>query len=127
GSTLRGIGIRYYAPSVPDMGAVQVAARNVTLENVEITDSATTGLSVFEPGAQIRNVTIQRSGMLGAHASAADGLRVTGMLSKDNNAERFNRAPVSGGLKIHKSRGVTVADSAFVGNLGNGLWFDESV
>ncbi len=126
-STVRGIGIRRFAPSVPDIGAVAVSATGVTIENVEITDSATTGLAIFAADTTLTDVTIRRSGMLGAQASWADGLVATGLLLADNNTEHFNRAPVSGGFKIHKSRGVTVADSAILGNRGNGLWFDESV
>jgi len=109
------------------MGAVAIAGANVTVENVEIDDSATSGLSVFSTGATLRNITVARSGMLGAHASYADGLKATQMLFVGNNAEHFNRAPVAGGFKVHRSRGVTVADSVFSGNLGNQLWFDESV
>ncbi|WP_349899818.1 right-handed parallel beta-helix repeat-containing protein [Parafrigoribacterium soli] len=127
GSTLRGIGVRRYAPSVPDMGAVSIAAPGVSLRDVVIEDSATTGLAVFASGAHITDVTIARSGMLGAQASYADGLRIDGLLSVDNNTEHFNRAPVSGGVKIHKSRGVSVTNSTVRNNLGNGLWFDESV
>ena len=127
GSVIRGIGIERYAPSVPDIGAVAVGAPNVTIENVEITESATTGLAIFASNTRITDVTISRSGMLGAQASTADGLTATGLLITENNTEHFNRAPVSGGFKIHKSRGVSVTDSAFVGNHGNGLWFDESV
>ena len=127
GSVIRGIGIERYSPSVPDIGAVAVAAANVTIENVEITESATTGLALFASGTRLVDVTITRSGMLGAQASTADNLSATGMLVTDNNTEHFNRAPVSGGFKIHKSRGVSVTDSAFLGNRGNSLWFDESV
>lgn len=64
--------------------------------------------------------------MLGGNASFADGLKVTRLLSENNNVEHFNRAPVAGGLKIHKSRGITVSDSVFRNNLGNQLWLDES-
>ena len=127
GSVIKGIGIRGFSPSVPDIGAVAIAAANVTLENVTITDSATTGLAIFSANATVRQVSILRSGMLGAQASTADGLLMTGLLVADNNTEHFNRAPVSGGVKIHKSRHVTVRDSALVANRGNGLWFDESV
>ncbi len=127
GSVIRGIGIRGFSPSVPDIGAVAIAASNVTLENVTITDTATTGLAIFSSNATVRQVSILRSGMLGAQASTADGLLMTGLLVADNNTEHFNRAPVSGGVKIHKSRHVTVSNSALVANRGNGLWFDESV
>jgi parallel beta-helix repeat protein len=127
GSTVRGIGIKRYSPSVPDIGAVAVSAANVTVENVEITESATTGLAIFAPGARLVDLTISRSGMLGAQASTADRLSARGLLLTENNTEHFNRAPVAGGFKIHKSRGVSVIDSAFTHNAGNSLWFDESV
>src|SRR5690606_11432106 len=45
----------------------------------------------------------------------------------ENNSEGFNHAPVSGGLKIAKTRGLTVKDSAFLRNNGPGLWTDQSV
>ena len=126
-SVLRGFGVRRYSPSVPDMGTVAVYATNVTVENLEITDNSTTGLALGAINATFRNVTLARNGMLGGTVSYADGLRVIQMLSADNNTEHFNRAPVSGGLKIHRSRGVAVTTSAFLRNDGNGLWFDESV
>jgi hypothetical protein len=46
GSTVRGIGVRRYAPSVPDMGAVTIERAGVTVENVAVTDNSTTGLHV---------------------------------------------------------------------------------
>jgi len=127
GSTVRGIGIRRYAPSVPDLGAVTVTGRNVTVENLVITDNATTGISITATGAKATALTVARNGMLGMHANYADGLRGTRLLVADNNTERFNRAPVSGGFKITRSRDVDVKDSAILRNAGNGLWFDESV
>jgi hypothetical protein len=127
GSTVRGIGIRRYAPSVPDLGAVTVTGRNVTVENLAITDNATTGISITATGAKATALTVARNGMLGMHANYADGLRATRLLVADNNTERFNRAPVSGGFKITRSRDVDVKDSAFLRNIGNSLWFDESV
>ncbi|OUE08105.1 hypothetical protein CMsap09_04070 [Clavibacter michiganensis] len=127
GSTVRGIGIRRYAPSVPDLGAVTVSGRNVTVENLVITDNATTGISMTATGATATALTVARNGMLGMHANYADGLRVSRVLVTDNNTESFNRAPVSGGLKITRSRDVDVKDSAFLRNRGNSLWFDESV
>ncbi|MBF4620715.1 right-handed parallel beta-helix repeat-containing protein [Clavibacter sp. VKM Ac-2542] len=127
GSTVRGIGIRRFAPSVPDLGAVVVQARNVTVENLVITDNATTGISITATGAKATALTVARNGMLGMHANYADGLRASRLLVADDNTERFNRAPVSGGVKITRSRDVDVKDSAILRNAGNGLWFDESV
>lgn len=127
GSTVRGVGVRRYSPSVPHMGAVTAEKRNITIENVVIADTSTTGLFVKDPGSVVRNVTLERNGMLGASASTADSLTITGVLSRDNNTEGFNNSPVSGGFKVVRSRGVSVTNSVFTHNSGPGLWFDESV
>jgi hypothetical protein len=127
GSMIRGIGVQRYSPSVPDGGAVTLAGAGDSIENVSISDMATTGLDLQSTNQRVSQVTVTRSGMLGVHANYADGLNVSGLLSTDNNTEHFNRAPVSGGMKVTRTRGVTVTGSAFLGNDGNGLWFDESV
>jgi parallel beta-helix repeat protein len=130
-SVVRGIGIRRYAPSVPDMGAVTVERPNVTVENVAITDSATTGLHVGAGGSTIsgvtlRNLYIANSGMLGMSATYADGLTLDQVVSEHNNTEHFNTAPVSGGVKIARTRGITITNSVFRNNDGPGIWIDES-
>ncbi len=127
GTTVRGIGIRRYAPSVPHMGTLTAERPGITLENLVITDNATTGLAVGAAENTIRNVTVARNGMLGATATYADKLKVTGFSATDNNREHFNSSPVAGGLKVARTRGVSVTDSVFAGNDGTGLWFDESV
>jgi parallel beta-helix repeat protein len=130
GTIVRGLGVRRYAPSVPDMGAVTVERAGIHLENVAITDSATTGLNIGSSydtsGVVLRNVQVARSGMLGIGASYADNLTVDQVESIDNNTEHFNTAPVSGGIKIGRSRGVLVRDSVFSQNDGPGVWFDVS-
>jgi hypothetical protein len=127
GSVLRGFGVRKYAPSVPDMGTVVAKQGATTIENVAITDNATTGLSIGGAGNILRDVTAARNGLLGVHANYSDGLRVTNLVAYGNNAEHFNTSPVSGGLKVTRSRDVTVANGAFVKNIGPGIWMDESV
>ncbi|MGZ4753634.1 MAG: right-handed parallel beta-helix repeat-containing protein [Acidimicrobiia bacterium] len=127
-SVVRGLGIRRYAPSVPDMGAVTVERPKVVVENVAITDSATTGLYVASASdVTLRNLYVARSGMLGFGGSYADNLTIDRVLSENNNSEHFNSAPVSGGAKVTRSRGVVVRDSIFRSNFGPGLWMDESV
>lgn len=127
GSELRGVGIRRYATSVPQMGAVTVEAPDAVLEDVVITANATTGLFVGAGGASLRNVTLVDNGMLGAAATYADGLQVSGLLAARNNTEHFNTSPVSGGVKVGRSRGIDISDSVFRNNEGPGLWLDESV
>lgn len=127
GTIVRGIGIRDYATSVWMMGAVTVEAPNVTLENVVIYDNATSGVFVGAPGATLRHVTVARNGLMGVGANYADGLTFDDVLSVENNAEHFNQAPVSGGVKITKSRGVTITDSSLLRNDGPAIWTDQSV
>jgi parallel beta-helix repeat protein len=130
GSVVRGMGIRRFSPSVPDMGAVTVENNGVLIENVAITDSATTGLHVGSgattSGVVVRNVRVSRSGMLGINASYADHLTLDHVVSVNNNTEHFNTSPVSGGVKIGRTRGIIVRNSVFSGNDGPGLWIDES-
>lgn len=127
GSTVRGIGFRRYAPSVWHMGAITVEAPTNRFENVVIQDMATTGLSVLREDNTLNRITVQRSGMLGVHARYADRILFASVLSTRNNTERFNIAPVSGGVKIGQTRGVTVRASSFTGNYGPGFWEDLSV
>jgi hypothetical protein len=127
GSELHGVGIRRYATGVPQMGAVTVEAPHAVLDDVAITDNATTGLFVGAASASLRNVTVVGNGMLGAAATYADGLQVSGLLAERNNTEHFNTSPVSGGVKVGRTRGVDISDSVFRDNNGPGLWLDESV
>lgn len=126
-SEIRGIGVRRYATSVPEMGTVTADQPGITLTDVTIVDNATTGFYTWGTGVTLNRVTVARNGLLGAGASQADKLTIRGMLSVGNNAQGFNRAPVSGALKIGRSRDVTVTDSSFIDNPGQGPWFDESV
>lgn len=130
GSVVRGIGVRRYAPSVPQLGAVQALGSAMTLENVVIQDSATTGLFVgadYGNNITLRAVTVERSGMLGVAATFADGLTLDSVRFVNNNVERFNTSPVSGGIKIARSRVIRIKDSTFSNNVGPGVWMDESV
>ncbi|WP_159611319.1 right-handed parallel beta-helix repeat-containing protein [Glutamicibacter sp. JC586] len=125
-SSVSGINVRKYAPSVPDMGAVTAEKPGIKLENLTIEDSATTGLNISAVKNSVYNVKILRSGMLGMNATYADGLVVNKLTATGNNIERFNTSPVSGGAKIARSRDITVKNSTFNNNYGPGLWLDES-
>jgi hypothetical protein len=127
GVVIRGIGIRRFAPSVWHVGAVTLENPNATLENVHISEMATTGLSVQSSGARLRQVTVSYSGMLGIHGRYADDLVLDKVLSRRNNIESFNITPVSGGAKLGTSRGIKVIDSNFSDNYGPGFWEDMSV
>jgi len=131
GSVVRGIGVQRYATSVPEKGALRVLARDVTIENVVVRDNATQGIYVggrdLGIRSTLRNISAEGNGMLGIESSYSDGLVVDAVRVAGNNTERFNQAPVAGGVKICRARNVTVTDSVFADNVGPGLWFDESV
>ncbi|MGI9821987.1 right-handed parallel beta-helix repeat-containing protein [Agromyces sp. Marseille-Q5079] len=126
GVTIRGIGVRRYATSVPDMGSVTIERPGITLENLTVQESATTGVFVGAANATLRALTAERNGMIGISANFADELVVDHVASVENNTESFNRAPVAGGMKLTRSRDVTVVSSEFADNRATGLWFDQS-
>jgi hypothetical protein len=126
GTTIRGIGIRRFADSVPMMGALVVYGAGTTVEQVAVDDNATQGLAIGTTGVTLRHVTANGNGLLGIQAAYADGLVLDGVRAEGNNSEHFNTAPVSGGVKVARSRGIVVRDSVVAGNAGMGLWFDES-
>ncbi len=127
GSSLRGVGVRRYATSLPLMGTVRGLASGITLEDVQVTDNATQGVFLRGSNIVVRRVTSSRNGLMGLLANHADGLRVDGVRADDNNTEHFNGSPAAGGFKLTRLRGVSVKNSEFLDNEGSGLWFDESV
>jgi parallel beta-helix repeat protein len=127
GSVVRGVGVRRYGTPLPKIAAIRLVAEGAVLEDVLVTDNATTGIAAVRPDVTLRNVTSTRNGMLGIHAYTADRLRMLGVAATGNNVEHFNTAPVAGGFKITKSRGLEVRDGLFDANLGTGVWLDESV
>ncbi len=125
-SVIRGIGVRRYATSVPQMGAITIYFKGVKLENMMIVDNATTGLFVGATNVSLKNVTLRNNGLLGMGANQADNLKIESVLSEGNNSQRFNHGPVSGAMKITTTRKATITGSSFVNNYGHGPWFDES-
>lgn len=126
GSVIRGFGVRRYADSVYQQGAVTLLGGRMTVENVSILQSATTGLGLLAQNPLVRRVTVSGSGMVGIGGFQADNAVLDRVVSVGNNTEHFNPTPVAGGMKITRSRGVVIADSSFSRNLGPGVWVDES-
>ena len=127
GSTIRGIGIRRYSPSVFHIAAVTLEAPGIRMENCVVSDIATTGVGVLAARNVLKKLTVERSGMLGIHVRFGDGILFDLVRSVRNNVEHFNSAPVSGGAKLGATRVVRVYGSNFSGNYGPGLWEDLSV
>ena len=97
------------------------------IENVRIEDSATIGLGVIATDVAVVRTSILRSGLLGIHIATADRFALASSRIDNNNWERFNPAPVSGGIKAGRLAALTVKNSSISDNLGHGYWSDVSV
>lgn len=125
-TTIRGLNFRRFSPSIPDVGAVVMTGARATVADLVVTESATIGLAVINADSVIRNVEVSYAGLLGIHAASSDRLLVENVNAHHNNSERFNMAPVSGGFKFGRLRGLTVKNSKFNNNHGPGIWADVS-
>lgn len=126
GTVIRGIGMRRYANTFAYGGAVSLRVPRNVLENVVVTQNATTGIDSWAREQLLDRVTVTESGALGLGFHKADGLRVTNSRIAQNNIEHFKGAPVSGGMKVTRTRGARVTFSVFDANTTIGLWFDDS-
>ncbi|GAA2737155.1 hypothetical protein GCM10009867_23250 [Pedococcus aerophilus] len=124
---IRGFGIRRFGNSVWHMGAITLESPRNALANMVIDQMATTGVAAIASDIVLNQVSVLRSGLLGVHASTADRLRVLNSRLVGNNAERFNTAPVSGGIKVGRLRTITVSGTTISANWGHGFWADQSV
>ena len=126
GTKIQGFGVRRYGTSIPDSGAVRLGNAGGTVRDMVITDNATIGLSLRNNNHVVDNVVSSNNGMLGIGANAAYNLVIKDSIVDNNNLQHFKPAPVSGGIKVTRSRGVTVTNSEVSKNLSAGIWCDES-
>jgi hypothetical protein len=128
--TLRGVGVRGYATSLPQIGTIYLGGSvgGDVLENVVVSDNATQGISASARNCLLAHVTAQDNGMSGIHSNHGSGLVVTDSLMTGNNTEHFNAAPSAGGIKVTNADGVTIRNNLISENLGiNGIWTDVTV
>jgi hypothetical protein len=126
-TTLRGFGVKRYATTLAELGTVSAEVDRATVENLVITENATIGLFAWAQGHMFRNLTLTKNGLMGVGANKAHGLTLKSSLITGNNAEKFNWAPSSGGLKFSASDNVKILDNVFRGNGPMGVWFDVSM
>jgi parallel beta-helix repeat protein len=128
--TLRGVGVQRYATPLPTVGTVFFGGRSQgsVVENVTVVDNATQGISITQADITLRHVTASRNGMTGIHGNNADRSTIVDSLVEGNNTQQFNRAPSAGGIKITRTRGVTIDGNVVRDNIDvNAIWLDESV
>ncbi len=123
--TLRGFGVRRYATALPMLGTVRLEAAGNLLRDMVVTDNATQGVSIRGAGNRLEHDTVTANGMTGVHANVADGLTIRDSVLDDNNAQAFNQAPSAAGVKVTRSRHLTIVNDSFDGNGATGLWFDQ--
>ncbi|RFA21186.1 right-handed parallel beta-helix repeat-containing protein [Subtercola boreus] len=126
GTVLQGFGVRRYATSYGDRAALRLANTNITARDIVVEDSAMIGVNVENNGVTLDHLTVVRSGLMGIGANASYGLVIKNSQVTNNNSEQFKPAPVSGGIKVTRSRGVTIANNNTSNNYGSGIWLDES-
>jgi trimeric autotransporter adhesin len=133
--TVRGLGVRRYAASVFDYGVIKLNRARGILEHVVVEDCSGrgvwadgTGLGVgVHTGTRLTNCTVQRCSLVGVGGSKADDAVLERCRIVYNTNGLFNRAPVSGGVKWHKSLNFTTDDCEISDNYRQGWWCDESV
>ena len=128
GVTIRGIGIRRYATSVWQMGSVTLEKPNATLENVYISESATTGLSALSSGITLTRVTSVRQRDAGhprQHCRQRQADLRIGRRATTPNSFMSARLPVASSSPSRAA--LTVTNSSFSDNNGHGFWEDQSV
>lgn len=125
-TTLQGFGVQRYASNPDTTGAIRLSNINSTARNIEINDTGDIGISLSNNGGTIDHITVRRAGQLGVNVNASYGFKLTNSVIDDNNYSWFKPEPVSGGVKITRSRGVTVSNNEVNGNNSNGIWCDES-
>lgn len=127
GVTLQGFGVRGYATPYDDQkGAVRLGNKNETARDLTILDNAMIGMNIENDNASIDHVTVQRSGLMGIGVNESYGLSIRNSIVTDNDTQLFKPEPVSGGIKITRSRGVTVTNNDTSRNQTHGIWCDES-
>ncbi|PPF85574.1 hypothetical protein C5B96_05765 [Subtercola sp. Z020] len=126
GSIIQSLGVRRYATSYGDRSAIRLANADITARNLVIEDNAMIGVNVEQNNVTLDHLTIQRSGLMGVGANASYGLVIENSEITRNNSEQFKPAPVSGGIKVTRSRGVTITGNNTSNNWGSGIWLDES-
>lgn len=128
GFVLKGVGVRRYAASVSQRGAVKLRHADCRIEHVTLEDCGTLAVTLFEAHrAVLADVTVRRVGLLGIEGTDSDDLIMERLLVTACNNRSFNHAPEAGGIKLLHMRRPTVRNATIHDIAATGLWLDESV
>jgi parallel beta-helix repeat protein len=97
-----------------------------TVKDLVVVNNAAIGLALRNNDNYVENVTVSNNGLLGITGNYTYNAVIKDSVIQNNNTEHFKPAPVSGGVKITRARGVTFTNNDVSGNLSAGFWCDES-
>lgn len=120
---LRGLRFRY-AANAAQHGACRFAGRGNVIEDCTFERTNSCGAEFRGEDHVVRRCAFTENGQLGFAANRAHRLLLTGCLVSDNNRKGFQRGWEAGGNKLVLSRDVILEKSRFLGNRGDGIWFD---
>jgi parallel beta-helix repeat protein len=118
--------VRRYGTSYQQFGAVRFSNVGGTIRNVVMTDNAMVGLSLSNSNKLVDRVVSSNNGMLGIGGTQDDNSVIKNSIINGNNTQDFKDAPVSGGIKLTRTRGITVSNNEVKNNQSAGIWFDAS-
>lgn len=129
--TIRGIGIRRYAPALVDFGALYVSGPSstsgFTMEHCIIEDISILGINQGAANATYRYLTVRRCGQSGISPKGqSDGSLIEYCLFDKNVYTHFNYGPDAGAIKLTAVWNYTVRYNRFVDTYGHSLWYDVS-
>jgi hypothetical protein len=118
-------GIRFrYAANKAQSPSVVLRGRGDVLEDCVCEQMNSIGALFAGEGVVARRCVFQDNGQMGFSANAAHEAIITECVVRNNNIKGWNRGWEAGGDKLVLCRGLVIEKSQFLGNKGNGIWFD---
>ncbi len=120
---LRGIRFRF-AANMAQHGAAEFQGDHGVVEDCVFESMNSSGATFAAEGLTIRRCVFENNGQLGFSANRAHNLLFSDCIVRNNNVKGFSRGWEAGGDKLVYCRAAVLEKSQFVGNHGNGVWFD---
>ncbi|MEM1331827.1 MAG: right-handed parallel beta-helix repeat-containing protein [Actinomycetota bacterium] len=124
GSRLENVTVRRYATEARQMGAIRAYADRLTMSGLLVEQNARMGLSAIGRQVVITDSSFLDNGYIGVHGDRLDTFVLEESVVRGNNREGFDPFHSGAGVKVTRSRGVTVRESDVSANGGPGVWTD---
>lgn len=118
-------GLRFrYAANKAQSASVLLRGKGDVLEDCVCEQMNSIGAFFGGEGVVARRCVFQDNGQMGFSANASHHALITECVVRNNNVKGWNRGWEAGGNKLVLCRGVMIEKCQFLGNKGNGVWFD---